>query len=388
MVNPITGRRAGQMNGQEAAGSGSPRRRGPGTSLEPKRPIWEPSDRADRDTGDSRESGSRWASEDRWVSERAGISEQPGEPSSDRQGSGRRGSGRRGSGRQGSGWSVPSPSSSGWSAPNRPDPNRPDPNRPDPNRPGQSPPRQPGQAQSGTILPVQRSRISHLARDSRMPAWRRRLIIAVALGVVVTILTDWRLGLTVAVLAGIFDAVIRSRSSAASTAEGLTTGAQRRTKRELAKLERSGYKALHMRAIPGSNEVIDHLLIGPTGVYAIDSEQWDKRLPVRTKNARQLWHGPFSQQHRLQHARWEAAQATRLLSDALGEQLVVRPAMAVYGPAIPWGVATIRDVDVFSGDRLRKYLRRHPSGARAPRLSASEVQRIYATADRVLRPKQ
>jgi len=62
--------------------------------------------------------------------------------------------------------------------------------------------------------------------------------------------------------------------------------------------------------------------------------------------------------------------------------------MAVYGPAIPWGVATIRDVDVFGGDRLRKYLRRHPAGARAPRLTASDVERIYTVAERVLRPKQ
>ena len=38
--------------------------------------------------------------------------------------------------------------------------------------------------------------------------------------------------------------------------------------------------------------------------------------------------------------------------------VTVRPAMAVYGPKIPWDVATIRDVDVFSGPRLRKYLRR------------------------------
>jgi len=221
-----------------------------------------------------------------------------------------------------------------------------------------------------------------------MPVWRRRLIIAVALGIVVTILANWQLGLTVAVLAGIFDAIIRARASAASTAEGLTTSAQRRTKRELARLQRSGYRSLHIRSIPGSDEVIDHLLIGPTGVYAIDSEQWDKRLPVRTKNGRQLWHGPFSQRDRLEHARWEAEQAGRLLSDALGEPISVRPAMAVYGPAIPWGVATIRDVDVFSGDRLRKYLRRHPAGARAPRLTASEVERIYTAADRVLRPKR
>jgi hypothetical protein len=221
-----------------------------------------------------------------------------------------------------------------------------------------------------------------------MPVWRRRLIIAVACFIVLTIVADWRIGLTVAVLAAIADAVIRSRSSAASGAEGLTTGAQRRTKRELAKLERSGYRALHIRAIPGSDEVIDHLLIGPTGVYSIDSEQWDKRLPVRTKNARQLWHGPFSQKDRLEHARWEAGRASDLVGTALGEQISVRPAMVVYGPAIPWGVATIRDVDVFGGDRLRKYLRKRPAGPNARHLSASDIERIYTAADRILPPKR
>jgi len=45
-------------------------------------------------------------------------------------------------------------------------------------------------------------------------------------------------------------------------------------------------------------------------------------------------------------------------------------------------------VDVFSGDRLRKYLRKNPGGAGAPRLSASEVERIHTAADRVLRPKR
>jgi Nuclease-related domain len=236
----------------------------------------------------------------------------------------------------------------------------------------------------GQALPGPRGRISHLARDSRMPMWRQRLIIALVAGIVFTVWINWRIGLTAAVLAAIADAVIRSRSSAARAAEGLTTSAQRRTRKQLASLERAGYRALHMRAIPGTGEVIDHLLIGPTGIYAIDSEQWDKRLPVRTKNARQLWHGPYSQKERLEHARWEAAQASRLIGTALGEEISVRPAMTVYGPAIPWGVATIRDVDVFGGDRLRKYLRRHPAGTRAPRMDASEVERIYTAAERIL----
>src|SRR5215469_6646248 len=243
--------------------------------------------------------------------------------------------------------------------------------------------------QSETFTTIGRSKITHLARHSRMPVWRRRLIIAVVLGVVVTIWLDWRVGLTVAVLAGIADAMIGARSAASSAQQGLSTGALRRTKKQLGQMERAGYRALHLRAIPGSEEVIDHLLVGPTGAYAIDSEEWDKRLPVRTRKGRQLWHGPFSQKDRLEHARWEAAQATELISRTLGERIEVRPAMAVYGPSIPWGVATIRDVDVFSGSNLRKYLRKRPFSGRVStiRLSPSDIERIYTAAARVLPPK-
>ena len=234
-----------------------------------------------------------------------------------------------------------------------------------------------------------RRKVSHIARDSSVPAWRRRIIIAVVAGIAVTIWLNWRFGLTMAVLVGIADAVISARTSAANTAAGLVTGAQRATKKQLSQMERGGYRALHIRAIPGSDEVIDHFLVGPTGAYAIDSEEWDKRLPVRTKNARQLWHGPFSQKDRLEHARWEAARASELLGETLGEMIEVRPAMAVYGPTIPWGVATIRDVDVFSGGNLRKYLRKRPFGGKRPPqiLTASDIERIYAAAQRVLPSK-
>jgi hypothetical protein len=255
--------------------------------------------------------------------------------------------------------------------------------------PAERPPPPKPAGQSDTFTTIGRTKITHLARDSGMPVWRRRIIMAAVLGIVVTIWLNWQLGLTVAVLAGIIDALIRARSAASSAAEGLTSGALRQTKKQLTQMERSGYRALHLRAIPGSDEVIDHLLVGPTGVYAIDSEEWDKRLPVRTRNARQLWHGPFSQKDRLEHARWEAAQASELVSKALKEQIEVHPIMAVYGPAIPWGVATIRGVDVFSGSNLRKYLRKRPFSGRVStvRLSPSDIERIYTAAERVLPPK-
>jgi hypothetical protein len=79
---------------------------------------------------------------------------------------------------------------------------------------------------------------------------------------------------------------------------------------------------------------------------------------------------------RLEHAHWEAEQAASLLSAAMGSPVTVRAAMAVYGPKIMWDVAEIRDVDVFSGPDLRKYLRRRAKRRDAHMLSHSEIERI------------
>jgi hypothetical protein len=145
---------------------------------------------------------------------------------------------------------------------------------------------------------------------------------------------------------------------------------------------------MHILPIPDTEEQIDHLVIGPAGVFAIDSEDWDKRMPVRTSNHRQLWHGPTSMKDRLEHAHWEADQAASLLSAQTGTPVSVRAAMAVYGPKIPWDVAEIRDVDVFSGDRLRIYLRRRARRRDANPLSASEIERIDKAAHVAFRRDQ
>jgi Nuclease-related domain len=225
--------------------------------------------------------------------------------------------------------------------------------------------------------------LNHIFDHSRMGLWRRRAVIAVVVGVVITILVNWQVGVTLAVLAAIADTIYRSRTvvvPATTPGAPRMTKAQRQTYRQLSKLERSGYKALHSRLIPESEDQIDHLVIGPAGVFSIDSEWWDKQLPIRTKNARQLWHGPFSMKDRLEHARWESEQAAELLTRAVGHKVSVRPAMAVYGPKIPWDIATIRDVDVFSGARLRVYLRRYARQNSARPLDQTEIDRIYTAA--------
>lgn len=249
-----------------------------------------------------------------------------------------------------------------------------------------------------SLVPIARPVMAGLGSDPRLPIWIFRAVAAVVAGLAVTIWTNWRLGLTAAVVVAIADTIYRSKTMAVIPAAARVTSAQRRTRRRLFLLRPAGYVALSARAIPGSESVIDHLVIGPGGVVALDSERWDRRLPVRTGTGTQLYHGPFSQKERLMHARWEAAQVGLLVGAELGRAIKVRPAMAIYGPTIPWAVADLRGVDVFSGRRVGKYFRRRTRSRRQGRLGtsgtlggpgtlgASEIEEIREAATRVLPP--
>ena len=229
--------------------------------------------------------------------------------------------------------------------------------------------------------------VRDLPPDVQIRFWRTRAIIMIVVGLLFGILTkNWMVGLTLAILAGIIDTVYRSRNAADYQNGASQAGAQKRTRKQLKRMRRDGYFALDARPIPDSREFIDHLVIGPTGVYAIDSEKWDAKVPVRTLNGKRLYRGPESQKERLEHAVWEAGQASEILSAALGTEISVRPALAIYGPRIPWDIATIRNVDVFSGPTLRKYLRRRArqrDGA-TPKLTREQIRTIYDTAARML----
>ncbi len=228
--------------------------------------------------------------------------------------------------------------------------------------------------------------VRDLPPDVQLRFLRLRVTIVLVVGLVSGILTkSWEVGLTLAILAWIVDTVRRSRSAAMYANGGTFPGARKATIKQLRKMRREGYFSLDARPIPDSREYIDHLVIGPTGVYAIDSEKWNPKLPIRTWNGKKLYHGPESQKVRLEHAVWEASQASEILSGALGFDIPVRPALAIYGPKIPWDITTIRDVDVFTGSSLRKYLRRRGRMKEGvTRLTREEVRTIYDTAARML----
>lgn len=230
----------------------------------------------------------------------------------------------------------------------------------------------------------QRQRVLDIVMDARMRYWRERVAMMMAVLVFFWIVGNWIIGVTLALLAGMAHAIWRSRSIADIPPGTKLDRAQRITQRKLGRMEHAGYRALHARPIPGSDEVIDHLVVGPTGVYAIDSEKWNRKLPIRTRNGKQLWLGPESKKPRLEHAKWEAERASELLTTKLGHDVKVRPALAIYGPHIPWDIAVIRDVDVFNGDRLRRYLKKRSRVREVPKLSRDEIAKILEAAESVL----
>ncbi|MFC5825713.1 nuclease-related domain-containing protein [Nonomuraea insulae] len=235
-------------------------------------------------------------------------------------------------------------------------------------------------APTTTYAPIERASVRSLLQQPRFRRLRNRAIVAVLVGLAVGFLVgDWRVGVTAGVIAGVLEAVYRARSSSSVPAWRRTSVAERRTEAQLRKLERSGYRTLHARAIPGSEAQIDHLVVGPTGVYAVDSEKWDRRLPVRVQMGKKLFHGPFDMKPRLTEAKWEASQASELISETFGREVAVVPSLAIYGPPVPWKIMTIRGVDVYQGDRARKWITK-----RERALTNAEIDRIYDIAGQVL----
>jgi Nuclease-related domain len=84
---------------------------------------------------------------------------------------------------------------------------------------------------------------------------------------------------------------LRFRLSPEALAWRRGAAGERRTARLLAPLERQGWAVLHDLAVPGSRANLDHLVIGPGGVFVIDSKQYGGRLQLDASG--KLWHGRY-----------------------------------------------------------------------------------------------
>ena len=226
---------------------------------------------------------------------------------------------------------------------------------------------------------------SRLKADTRLRAWIIRLIVCLVAYLGFMFWLGWRVGLSAAVVCAAIDVIYRSRTSSIVPASNKVTVAQRYTRRRLKVLQPAGYLALNARTIPGTTSVIDHLVIGPAGVFSLDSELLDKRLTLRAKGG-MLYHGGRSMEGRLDHAQEEADHAADLIAAELGQRIRVRPAMVIYGQNIPWVIMRFKGIDVFDGGRVGTYFRRQSKATRGRQLSASQIAMVHAAAERALPP--
>jgi hypothetical protein len=204
----------------------------------------------------------------------------------------------------------------------------------------------------------QRMRATEWAVWTRSLPWRVAVLLGIGVGggVLGRQLAP-RLGLIVAALtAAAAGWGLRFRPSPDAVAWRRGAEGERRTARLLDPLERHGWAVLHDLAVPGSRANIDHLVIGPGGVFVIDSKQYRGRL--RLDASGRLWHGGYPLAPALRTVDFEADQAAQVLADP---DVVVVPIVAVHGAQVPWGKVVMDGVPVVAARRLPSMLRVLPA---------------------------
>jgi hypothetical protein len=149
---------------------------------------------------------------------------------------------------------------------------------------------------------------------------------------------------------------LRFRPSPEAVAWRRGAAGERRTAHLLGPLERQGWAVLHDLAVPGSRANLDHLVIGPGGVFVIDTKQYRGRLQIDPSG--RLWHGCYPLAPSVQAVSFEADQAALVLTDT---DVVVVPIVAVHGAQVPWGKVVMDGVPVVAARRLPSMLRQLPA---------------------------
>jgi hypothetical protein len=224
-----------------------------------------------------------------------------------------------------------------------------------------------------------RMRAAEWAAWTRSLPWRVAATVAIgAAGGVLGSLLGPGLGLVLGVLAAVAAGWgLRFRPGLDAIAWRRGAAGEQRTARLLGPLERQGWVVLHDLAVPGSRANLDHLVIGPGGVFVVDSKQYRGRLQLDPSG--RLCHGRYPLTTVLRAVSFEADRAAQVLADP---QVVV-PIVAVHGAEVPWGKVVTQGVPVVSARRLPSMLRALPGVLGPERVAALADQariRFHAAA--------
>jgi len=210
-------------------------------------------------------------------------------------------------------------------------------------------------------------------RDGRRWRWRWGIVAAAVPGVgpVVSSALGFVVGWRMAALAGLLAWWRLWFHPSANARFWRRAAAQRRAAGDLAQLEREGWLVLHDVALPGWSASLDHLVIGPTGAWAIES--WRNGWPLRRRDAtgRRVPGGP----------RPDLSWKVEAVADSLtGAGIPVRPLLCLHSGVRPPGRRTVQGIPLVVLRRLPNVVRR------GPRMQPFQVERASARTLEVLRP--
>jgi hypothetical protein len=212
-----------------------------------------------------------------------------------------------------------------------------------------------GTAGASALASYQQLRAAEWATFVRTLPWRLAAVLAAGgLAGTLTHGAGSRLaGPAAALAAGALGWRLRFRVSAEASAWRRGARGERRTARRLRPLVRAGWTVLHDLVIPQIRANGDHLLIGPPGVFLIDSKAKHGTITISVYGS--AWHNGQPLDQTLATVSWEAQQ----LATALGAP--VFPMLCIHDTQIPWGEVYVDNVPVLTPAKLLALRRSLPA---------------------------
>ena len=225
----------------------------------------------------------------------------------------------------------------------------------------------------------QRRRQQELADWRKGWWWRMGAVVIAAItgGLLIGLTVGAWLGWPLALVAGLATWWrLRFRPSVSASVWRRQAAMQRRTAAALRPLEQEGYLILHDLTLPAWPASLDHLVIGPTGVWVIQS--WRRRRLPRPRGLGSPWRPRAAAGGAAPEVRWEAAAVADILT---GDTLVtVRALLCAHGGTLPAVRRSVAGIQVTTRRQLADVVR-HGSP-----LTPGEVEQATTRALQLLRP--
>jgi hypothetical protein len=276
--------------------------------------------------------------------------------------------------RLGSGWAALDRPGHPLTVPRTPPGAAPAPPQPQPVLPAQHASGSLGHPGRSARTQYRRRRATELAAWTRSLTWRAPLVVAVGLaaGALAAQASLPRAGLAGLAVAALVGWRLRFRPSSQVRAWQHGAKGEHQTARLLDRLGRDGYVIFHDLALPDSPANLDHLVVGPSGVFVIDSNLWTGQVYQSSDGL--IWHNHYRLDCTLASIRWQAETLGRLLG------VPVAPLVCVHGAHIQHGGLRAQGVAMVPATRLRRALGHDQV------LSEVDIERYAAKAQTSLRP--